>query len=50
MKIFILATVIAVTGIVLGDVVIGIFGVVSLACAGIDMLDRHYPAPRSVQA
>jgi len=46
----IIAALMAVAGIVLGDVILGAFGAVSLACAGTDALVRRYPYPQPDQA
>lgn len=45
----VLAVLMAVAGIVLGDVILGIFGAVAVACAGTDALARasRFAAPLS---
>ena len=46
----VIAVLMAVAAILLGDVVMGIFAVVSLACMGTDALVRRYPVTHPVQA
>jgi hypothetical protein len=45
-----LAVLMAVAAILLGDVIMGIFAVVSLAYAGTDALVRRHPVTHPVQA
>ncbi|MGU9854447.1 hypothetical protein ACU680_27000 [Pseudomonas koreensis] len=46
----ILAVLMVIAGVVLGDSILGVLGAVSLACAGVDALARNQPVRQSVQA
>lgn len=46
----ILAVLMAVAGVALRDPILAVFGVVSLACAGVDALARRQSVRQSVQA
>jgi hypothetical protein len=46
----VLAVLMAVAAILLGDLIMGIFAIVSLACAGTDALVRRYPVTHPIQA
>lgn len=46
----VLAVLMAVAGVVLGDAILGVLGAVAVACAGTDALARRYQARQPVQA